>query len=83
MKMSTINIIGRQIEVLNANNPSLIGMKGVVVDETKKMIYVKINKKVKMIPKDICYFRIYFENGLKKEIDGRLLIGTIDRRLKK
>lgn len=76
-----INVIGKDIEVVFSSNPYLINLKGRVIDETKNTIIIKtINGKKKIIPKSVCRFKIY--NSKIYEVDGKLLIGTLDRRLK-
>ena len=72
------NIIGKTIEVINSNNKSLIGIKGMVENETKNMIIINSNNRIKKIIKNTVIVKIEDEI-----VDGKSLIGTIDERLKK
>ena len=52
MKQQKVNIIGSVIEVIDSNNSSFIGLKCLVIDETKKMFIVNISGKEKKIIKN-------------------------------
>jgi|Deesub1362B_J571_1020462.scaffolds.fasta_scaffold00004_199 ribonuclease P protein subunit POP4 len=78
-----MNIIGRRIEIINSSNPNLIGLNGLVVDETRNIIMLKTAKdSVKAVPKDVCIFRVYL-NDKFIDVDGKTLIGRLERRLVK
>jgi len=79
----SLNIIGRKVEVLNSNNPYLIGLKGRVIDETRNMIYIETEGGLKKVPKSVCLFRFFLDNNSYFDVDGKRLIGTIDRRIKR
>ncbi len=83
-KVSPVNIIGKIIEVTFSSNPYLIGLKGRVVKETKNTIIIETTgSKRKIIPKAACRFKIYNTEGDRSyEINGKSLVGTLDRRLK-
>lgn len=72
-------IIGAQLEVVGAKNESLLGKKGKVVDETKNTIILEGNVS---ILKDQVIVSIE-SNDQKLIIDGKLLIGRSEERLKK
>ena len=81
--VSPVNVIGKKIEVISSSNPYLIGLSGKVIWETKNMLIVKTEGDiVKKVPKGVCRFKVYDEFGKTYEVDGELLIGTLDRRLK-
>lgn len=40
------SLIGKKIEVVDSGNKTLIGLKGVVVDETKNMVVLDNEKKI-------------------------------------
>lgn len=46
MNLKPYDCIGKTIEVINSRNKSLIGMKGIVVDETKNTIVFNNGKKI-------------------------------------
>ncbi len=51
MDILFLTFIGQEIEIINATNPQLLGLKGKVIDETKNLIIIKTEKGVKKIPK--------------------------------
>jgi len=57
--------IGRRIKVLECTDPSLKGIEGTIVDETKNMFTIETNHHIKKIAKTIATF----------EIDGRIVEG--------
>ncbi|ENN96176.1 ribonuclease P protein component 1 [Methanocaldococcus villosus KIN24-T80] len=76
-------LIGLKVEIVHAKNKSMIGIKGKVVDETRKTLIIeKDSGKEVVIPKDIAIFLFHLDN-CKVKVDGRLLIGRPEERLKK
>ncbi len=76
-------LIGLFVEVVDAKNPYLKGIKGRVIDETRNLLIVeKENGKIVKIPKDICVF-IFHLDKCKVKVLGELLIGRPEERLKK
>jgi ribonuclease P protein subunit POP4 len=75
-------IIGLNVEIVKAKNPSLIGIKGKIVDETKNMITIKQDSEMKNVLKDQAVFNIEIGNKIF-QIDGKLLVGRPEDRLKK
>ncbi len=81
MKPSDIlrgEIIGLNIKIIKAKNKKMEGINGKVIDETRNMIMVE----GKRIIKDQVILHV--KKGNKTfEIDGRLLVGRPEERLKK
>jgi RNase P/RNase MRP subunit p29 len=51
-KMKNVEIlIGRKIKIVESPNKEIIGISGEVIDETKNMLIIKINKGIKKIIK--------------------------------
>ncbi|MDK2789781.1 MAG: ribonuclease protein subunit [Methanothermococcus sp.] len=79
-------LIGLDVEIVKSTNPSLIGTKGRVIDETRNTLVVeKSNGKEIVIPKDIATFRFKLKNDelIKVDVNGKLLIGRPEDRLKR
>lgn len=79
-------LIGLDVEIIKSTNPSLIGIQGRVIDETRNTLVVeKSNGKEIVIPKDIAIFRFQLKNNelVKVDVDGKLLIGRPEDRLKR
>lgn len=70
-------MIGQTLEVLESSNPSLKGLRGQAIDETRNTITIKNSKGTKKIIKDQAVLKI---NDIK--IDGKQLIGRIQERIK-
>ncbi|ADG13297.1 Ribonuclease P, Rpp29 [Methanocaldococcus infernus ME] len=75
-------LIGLKVEIVSSPNKSLVGIKGRVVDETRNMLFIETEKKVVKIPKALAVFLFHLDN-CKVKVDGRLLIGRPEERLKK
>jgi len=72
-------LIGCKLEVINSKNPSLIGMAGMIIDETKNMF--TLDNKKKLI-KSQSVFKIGIK-GKTYEIDGKILQTRPEDRIKK
>jgi ribonuclease P protein subunit POP4 len=77
-----MNLIGKHVEVINSSNPNMMGIKGLVVEETKNTFIISVDGRRKIIPKKGTVFRIYLYSGYK-DVRGENLIGRLERRLVK
>ena len=77
-----INIIGKNIEILHSSNKSLINKKGKIIDETKNLLIIQQGKSLKKLIKSQIRIKIPYK-GRYYSVDGKLLIGTIEARMKK
>jgi len=75
--------IGTEAKVVKSMNPSCVGIRGKVIDETKNTFTVLHNGEKKMVVKDTAVFHFKFSDGTIVEIDGKLLVGRPEDRLKK
>ena len=62
-------LIGQNTEIVRSSNQLMVGLNGVIVDETRNMFTVKINNITKKIPKAINSWKFVI-NGQEKIIDG-------------
>ncbi|MGC8663306.1 MAG: ribonuclease P protein subunit [Thermoplasmata archaeon] len=46
--MTWINLIGKDIEIIESSNHLLLGVKGTVIDETKNIINIKGKREIKV-----------------------------------
>lgn len=76
-------LIGLPIEVKDHTDPTLRGIKGVVVNETMKMLIVSTGTREVMIPKHggVFIFKPPKTKGI--EVLGDLIIGRPEDRLKR
>jgi ribonuclease P protein subunit POP4 len=75
-------LIGLDIEVLQHSNPHKILLSGKVIDETKKTVVITNNEKRKRIEKKSGIFLLHID-GKKFEIEGKVLIGRPENRMKR
>ena len=75
-------IIGLPIEIIGAKNPSLVGLKGMIIDETQNTITIKIKKLTKKLIKNQIKMKIKFNNE-EITLDGSALVGRPEERIKK
>ena len=77
-------LIGLDVEILESSNPSLVGIRGRVVDETRNTLIIERydNGKEVIIPKDIAVFKFKLESKSVRVL-GRFLIGRSEDRLKR
>jgi len=76
-------LIGLRVEVERATNKCLIGLKGLVVDETYNMLVIETGKGEKKVQKKGTIFIFHLPNGKRVEVDGGLLVGRPEDRIKK
>jgi small subunit ribosomal protein S17 len=74
--------IGLEAKVVKSSNPDVVGIQGRVVDETRNTITILHNKR-KVVIKDTAVFEFVMPDGTVVEIDGKLVMGQPEDRLKK
>lgn len=72
-------LAGLEAEVLDCSNKSCVGIKGIVLDETKNMIVIETENGEKIIQKKGTVFMLAMENK-KIKVDGNLLVGMPKKR---
>ncbi len=77
-KTSQLALIGVSVEVVSSRNPSLVGIAGEVIDETRNTLRLLTPKGVKVLVKDAVTLNI---DG--QVIDGDKFIGRIEERIKR
>jgi len=70
-------LIGKTITVIDAKNPTINGIKGKVVNETKNTLTIKTEKKEKTIPKNQIIIQIN-----NQKIYGKMLSFKPEDRIK-
>jgi ribonuclease P protein subunit POP4 len=75
--------IGTDVKIAKSSNYSNIGITGKIVDETRNTFSIIHEGKRKIIPKNSSVFSFDFSDGTIVEIEGRLLSGRPEDRLKK
>ena len=75
--------IGTEGRVAESRHAEYVGISGQVVDETKNTFTIIQTGKPKNVIKEAAVFRFKFSDGTIVEIDGKLLVGRPEDRLKK
>ncbi|HUK27833.1 MAG TPA: ribonuclease P protein component 1 [Candidatus Acidoferrales bacterium] len=75
-------LIGLNVRVLDALNPSVNGIHGSVLDETKNTLTIGGIGESAMIPKAIATFRFQLPTGIVVDVDGTRLTARPENRLK-
>jgi len=74
--------IGLNVEVVESPNPCEVGIKGVVVDETKNTLKIKTEKGLKTVIKKGRVFRVKFA-GKVLRVKGDLINFRPEERIKR
>ena len=75
-------LVGLDIEVTDSRNAHLKGLRGKIVDETRNTLTIQHDDETKRLIKDQITFAAVINNR-KVMIDGVLLVGRPEERLKK
>ena len=75
--------IGTEAEVAKSKDPNYIGLSGKIIDETRNTFTILHEEKRKKIVKDVVVFHFRLPDGTVVQIDGKLLVGRPEDRLKK
>jgi len=79
-----LEFIGTEAKVAKSRHPDYVGISGKILDETRNTFTIQQKGKCKtVIVKDSCIFHLRFPDGTIVEIDGKLLTGRPEDRLKK
>ncbi len=88
MKIAPLNLlshepIGLEAKIIQSREPTLNGLEGLVVYETKKTIQIYSKGRLKTVPKDICKFSFRLPQGVAVEVDGSRLLARPEDRIKR
>ncbi|MEM1587447.1 MAG: ribonuclease P protein component 1 [Candidatus Bathyarchaeia archaeon] len=75
-------LIGLKVKIFKCKNSQLNGFEGTIVNETKNTLTIQSDNKMKIIPKNISIFHFSLPNGRIVEVNGKILIGKPENRLK-
>ncbi len=87
MKHSPKNIIfheliGLYVKVLRHNDSSLVGLEGIVIDETKNTLKLRIDNKTKTILKKGALLLFKLSDKVEVLVNGEQILGRPEERLK-
>ena len=81
MNLRKHELIGLQVEVVAATDPSQEHVRGLVVDETRNTLVIEVRGEEKRIPKPGSRFRFDVQGGT--ELDGEEILFRPEDRVKK
>ena len=81
MNLLKHELIGLSVVVTGASDPSLVGLHGTVIDETRNTLRVETPKGEKTVPKHGTTFAFQVQGGLR--VDGDDLLYRPEDRIKK
>lgn len=75
--------MGLEAKVAESRNRYCVGLRGKIIDETRNTFTLLHKWERKIIVKDSSIFHFKFPDGTIVEIDGKILVGRPEDRLKK
>jgi ribonuclease P protein subunit POP4 len=75
--------IGTKAKISKSSHPGNVGISGKVIDETRNTFAILHDGKRKTVIKDSSIFQFKYPDDTVVEIDGRILVGRPEDRLKK
>jgi ribonuclease P protein subunit POP4 len=75
--------IGTEAKVSKSTHPDYVGISGKVIDETRNTLTILHEGKGKVVVKDSTIFHFKFSDGTTVEINGKILVGRPEDRLKR
>ena len=75
--------IGTQGKVVSSSHNGYVGITGPIVNETRNTFEIQHQGRLKNVVKEQAVFNFKFSDGTVVEIDGKLLVGRPEDRLKK
>ena len=88
MRIAPENIVRHELtglttHVVESKDPNLTCRSGTILGETKEMIRLETKRGEVSIPKSVCVFDITLPNGAVVRVDGNVLRGRPEDRMKK
>ncbi len=75
-------LIGLKVEIKNSSNKFHIGIKGLVVNETKNLLIIETKTGIKKIQKKGTDFIFTIPNGKKVKVNGTIIAKRHEERVK-
>ena len=75
--------IGTEAKIAKSRHPGYVGISGKIIDETQNKFTILHKGKRKNVIKNSAFFHFRFSDGTIVEIDGKLLVGRPEDRLKR
>ncbi|MFW9793169.1 MAG: ribonuclease P protein component 1 [Candidatus Thorarchaeota archaeon] len=76
-------LVGLSTHIVDSKDPNHVCTRGTILGESKEMFQIDTEKGTISVPKKICVFDITLPDGTIVRIDGGLLRGRPEDRMKK
>jgi len=76
-------LIGLHARVARSPHADYLGIKGKVIDETRKTLVILHRNERKIVIKGVAVFHFTMPNGTIMEIDGKAIVGRPEDRVKR
>ena len=76
-------LISLKCKIAESTNKSIIGVEGIVIDETRNTLTLETKKGIKNFIKEQCVFIFTLDSGEKVRVKGKLLVSRPEDRIKK
>ncbi|HID60753.1 MAG TPA: ribonuclease P protein subunit [Hadesarchaea archaeon] len=76
-------LIGLEAKIVNSSDSTLLGTSGKIVDETRNMLVMEQEGKIKKISKYTSTFLVTLPNGEKVHVNGKKLVGRPEERVRR
>ncbi len=81
-QVTSDELIGRTVTIIECTDPSWVNQKGLIIDETKNTFLIEIQNKQKRIAKNTATFAFDY-HGKKTIVKGSRLMYRSEERIKK
>lgn len=75
--------VGLDAKVVKSSNPSQTGISGKIIKETRNTLVILHKNVEKTVIKDVVVFHFIMPDGTVVEVDGKVIVGRPENRLKK
>ncbi len=75
-------LIGLRVDIVDSLNKFHVGIKGLVVDETKNLLIIETKKGIKKVQKKGTDFIFTIPNGKKVKVNGAIIAKRPEERVK-
>ena len=76
-------LIGLMTSVVESTNPSMVGLSGKIVDETRNILIIETENGEKSIPKGNVSLIFTLPDGCKVKVKGSILVSQPENRIGK
>ena len=75
--------VGLDAKVVKSSNPSQTSISGKIIKETRNTLVILHKNIEKTVIKDVAVFHFTMPDGTVVEVDGKVIVGRPENRLKK